>query len=397
MPPKEEKKNAKSRIETRSSTAMAELRESERSSGSSSEEDEVMEEENYYSDCNADQIAAACPCDCEKVNKGVLELVDTLTRRVSFLEKIIVRLSSSIEHTKDTVTNLQSHSMKDNLIISGIKESDNEDAEAEVINFVTSKLGVELKNEEIVKAHRLGDNNNTSGARPLVVKFNNGRKKEAILSKTMKLKGKKGHNDKPLFISTQQPEAIVEREKKRRFKLKQLHAENNKRPKAQRAEIRVSHGKILMNNSVVQPKVCTPTLSEMLDVDEDKCKKMNAVKFVRTNDITDSGSTFFAYACPVKSIPEVRTAYLKAKLINPDSADVMASYSITYQNGKKVEDYLDDKEVGSGSRIFSAIQEKKMTNVAVFVVRYWNRTHIGQKRFKHIKDSALAALTKVAN
>lgn len=336
-----------------------------------------------------------CSCDCENQNRLVLDQVETLKNRIHFLEQLVVKLSNSQLHTKDIVTNLQSHSMRDNIIISGVSERQNEDAEDEVVNFINNKLEVEFDKNDIVRAHRTGDRSTSKGARPIVVKISDGRKKDKILKNSNKLKGVKGHNGKPLFVSSQQPEAIVEKDKQRRFKLKQLHAENNLKPTAQKQNIKVVNGKIMVGNEVQKPRLSVPTIDEMLNVNDESKQRMKAVKFVRSEDILDDGSIFFSYACPVNSVNDVRTAYLKAKMVNPGSADVMAAYSVTYDNGKKLEEYFDDREVGAGSRIYSAIQMKGQSNCAVFVVRYWNRTHIGPRRFKHIKDSALAALNKL--
>ena len=52
--------------------------------------------------------------------------------------------------------------------------------------------------------------------------------------------------------------------------------------------------------------------------------------------------------------------------------------------------------MGGSFKILEVLKDKKVTNVAVFVVREYGGSHIGPKRFTHISESAVKVLKKMA-
>ena len=210
-----------------------------------------------------------------------------------------------------------------------------------------------------------------------------------VMNNTDKLK-----NEKNIFVNHQQPEAIKEKDKKLRFQRRyqrELYKDEN-------IDIRIKKGHVHVGNQVIRDRVCTPSIQMMLSTTPDERKDVCRMKLSQSERVRDGGSVFQGYACHVSSYDDVQRAYTKIKLENPSSADVMCSFTVKdgYYGNKQQIELDDDKEHGSVSRIYTAIQQCKLENVAVFVVRYFDGSHIGHKRFEHIKTVASKALALLA-
>lgn len=347
-------------------------------------------------------VEMACSSDCDAQYKQACDditdlqnTVNDLSFTVNILKDLVIKQSNSLSYMSDKIVHLQRQSMKENVIITGVEESKDENPFDLAVDFIKNKVGVECYDEDIVKAHRVGisDSKSTS-PRPLVVKMADEYQKDEVLSSSKNLKNKKNSKGKGYFISQQEPEKFVEEKKHFRFKLRKLHEANKaKAPGEKKDDIKVIDGKIIWNNEVQKPRVKVPSAEDLLQpVNDDENEKMRRIKMVSSDEKTDKGSRFQAFACQIKSVADVRRAYLKMKYKHCSAADVMCSYSLKYTNGRQIDEYYDDREHGGGSRIYSAIQSGEYTNCAVFVVRYFYGTHLGGKRFKYIKDCADEAL-----
>ena len=94
-----------------------------------------------------------------------------------------------IETQEEKVDYLENQSRRDNLVFTGIKEKSGEtwdDCIDEVVK-VAEQIGVVLKKEDIVRAHRVNRKKKTP--RNIVAKFTSWRKKEEMLKNKRHLKG----------------------------------------------------------------------------------------------------------------------------------------------------------------------------------------------------------------
>ena len=139
-------------------------------------------------------------------------LTDRLVERVNLLENIVIKYERKCLYLEDRIIDLTARSMRDNVIISNVPEQENENSANVVTQFVNEKLNIDCS-EDIIRAHRIGTRNpENKSPRPLVAKLKS-LKKEEIMSNSNKLRGKRGAGNKPLFISTQEPEAYVQKQK----------------------------------------------------------------------------------------------------------------------------------------------------------------------------------------
>ncbi len=110
---------------------------------------------------------------------------------------------------KESILDIQTRSMRDNLVFSGIPEKTPDNPETEIKEFMITHLKLPpatVQNITFHRAHRLGKQRN-NGPRPIVAKFEHFKQKELVKSKGRELKGTDfGLND-------QYPREINERRK----------------------------------------------------------------------------------------------------------------------------------------------------------------------------------------
>lgn len=309
------------------------------------------------------------------------------------MEGIIIKLSKKLEYLEDNIVDLRSRSMQDNIIISNCPETPSGNSQAEMIKIIKDNLDVTVKPEEVYKAHRIGAPAHATEVnprpRPLVAKLNP-KAKDRVMKNTQKLTGKN------IYINQQKPEALKEKDKLLRFRVKMAKKRYREDvPHGQEAEVVTRNGKLYVNKQLKRYQVCTPSTEMILQTDHEERQRLSRLKMKSTDSIRDGGSCFYGYGLKAHSYDEVQRQYMKVKLQHPSADDVMCSFSIADEFGHQVVELHDDKECGGASRIFSAIQDAKATDVAIFVVRYFNGTHIGKKRFEHIKKAASDVLKKL--
>ncbi|XP_056099695.1 uncharacterized protein LOC130078197 [Rhinichthys klamathensis goyatoka] len=112
---------------------------------------------------------------------------------------------------QETILDIQSRSMRDNLIFSGIPESSTEDPEKSVKDFLINQLKLSPETVEHItfhRVHRLGQKHiNSTRSRPIIAKFEHFKQKVLVQRQGRQLKGTHyGLND-------QYPQEIIRRRK----------------------------------------------------------------------------------------------------------------------------------------------------------------------------------------
>lgn len=381
------------RIEERYST-------SRMMSESDSESDKSSQVVIHDSPMNDDVKSQTCDMKphCSDKYEELLHRLDSLEDRCKLLEKkcdfleadrdlhrdLLVKQSKKLLYLEERTVDIISRSMSDNILVTGCPEK-NSNPETDLMQFIKKNIGVEMKNSSIMKAHRTGPSRE-NGPRTLVAKLEPKTKDEILKKSSTELVNKKG-----LYINQQKPEALVEKSKQLRFRLKQTkirHQDVHPAP-----EVKIYNGEVYCNKQRVRNKTHCPSTKEILGLTHDDRAALKKMKFHKSNGIIDDGSTFVGYSRKVNNFDEVRRAYQAIKLQVADADDIMCSFNVKDSYGYPVLEYHDDAEHGGGSRILSAIQEAKAENTVVFVSRHFYGKHIGKKRFLHIQKSAADAIT----
>ena len=314
----------------------------------------------------------------------------SLKNSFNHLVGIVERQAVQIESLSQKVDKQTARSMRKNIVISGLVESedDTEDAKSIVQKFFKDEMQIE---PEINTAHRIGDKlPGKKTPRPMVTRLVSMEEKRKIFQNVKNLKGRKNSRGKAFFISDQLPESLAEERKKNSERIKQNKAKSTE----EQLDLKVRGGKLYVNNQLVRPPVSRPSIDECLNVESDEMKKMEKLKLVAGDIKKEDRSVFYSYAVKVSSMQDIRRAYKKTIIQDPRATHVMLAYRFE-QNGKSYSDYYDDGEYGGGFHMMKLITDCALNGLAVMTVRHYGGQHLGYKRFKLINDAAQSALYKL--
>lgn len=126
--------------------------------------------------------------------------IDTLTRDNKSLQHSVSTLTTQLtsvtaEHKtmKETILDLQSRSMRDNLVFTGIPEHSSDDPEKSVKDFMIQQLKLPTETVNHItfhRVHRIGQRNTTNNRpRPIVAKFEHFKQKQQVQRQGRQLKG----------------------------------------------------------------------------------------------------------------------------------------------------------------------------------------------------------------
>lgn len=316
-----------------------------------------------------------------------------VAQQLSLMQGMLQRISQQGSTTSAKINDLTKRGMEQNLLLYGIEEVEGrrENYRESVLNFLSNNLEIEIKPEEIWKAHRLGLRRD-GYVRPMVVKLAY-HIKERVMENLSKLKGKVDPvMKKPLFISEQVPEAITEAKKQLSARHKKLTEKNDALPRDQQKKIVVQNNKILINGELTDPEITTPQPSDLFMDHKQQCL-VNAInqQFVMTEPHHALNSEFIALAIKVNKVEQVRHAYKAAMQRFPAMDHVMMAYAFKENEEVKM-GHCDDGEHGGGQIIRKTMATTKAKDTAIFVVRRFGGLHMGPERFRSIEKVSLDAL-----
>ena len=134
---------------------------------------------------------------------------ETLRDSVKSLTEGMTKLSEDNKRMKESILDMQSRSMRDNLVFSGLPERAEEDPEATIKVFLQQSLKLPqetVKNITFHRVHRLGGKRPDSRRpRPIVAKFEHFKQKELVKSRGRELRGT------DFSVNDQFPKEILER------------------------------------------------------------------------------------------------------------------------------------------------------------------------------------------
>ena len=271
-----------------------------------------------------------------KIDGAITRINDLENTTIKKLEERVAALESSMTTTKDDVFTLKGfsqvqdkqvkqnkakildltqRSMSNNVLIHGITPDPNsreEDCKSVVVNFLQNKLQMEIKEEEIIVAHRMGKKISAK-PRTMVVRCDQGLRNR-IFNYTKNLKDLKNDSDDPYFNNPQLPEPLASEKRQGDDRLWSIRRQNAKIPEEQKdtrvkAEI---HNRVLYVNNVPQiTHIHPPTVQDIFEIDQKQQQKIDSIQYVYTEPQGEKNSSFCAIAMRVTSAAEVRLGYKK--------------------------------------------------------------------------------------
>lgn len=154
-------------------------------------------------------------------------------------------------------------------------------------------------------------------------------------------------------------------------------------------------GDLLVQGKRYEPPIAPPTIRQLVlpSTEEQRIDENIEIFEGATRDQNDS--IFVGYAARVKKMEQVEGAYREVRRAHPDATHVMCAFRFPGENPTKSFGMADDGENGGARRILAKINQEKMYNIAVYVVRYYGGTNLGPDRFSFIETVALSAISEL--
>ena len=312
-----------------------------------------------------------------------------ISMAVAILCAKVERNDITIARLNRQVTELKGHSMKNNLIFSFDKntqegrEIDGENCIAVVKQFLGNVMHVpDTKHMYIPVAHRLGKRS-PAYARSIVAKFPNALELDQVLKHSNRLRGTRH------YVQRQMPPDVIERKNFAidEFKAKRQDPQNNAKLVNEKLFIR---GKL-------QTQYQAHALSA-LTVDEHSSDH-EPPNITESDVILDSGSVFQSYAATVTTLNDV-SAVMNNVLQKPgiSSANhVVYAYRISGDSDSILENFCSDGDHGLGLELLKSMRSVDVIDTVCATTRTCdsNYIHLGKKRFQYIRDTATEALSKL--
>lgn len=312
------------------------------------------------------------------------EQVQQYQIKVDILSDIVSKQHREIEELKAQMIDQQARGMKNNIIISGIPENPNENCLRKVNQFIVDKLLIKDQLIPIEQAYRFG----TGRMRPMLVVLRHFKDKVKIFENVGNLKNQKVDGIQ-CFVASQLPEALNEN----RRRISECLTANKKVPIAKRLPYSAKKGELLFKNKPIEPRVWTPTPREMLKLTDAEMEHLNGIRLTEGVYEEHEESVFRSYATKVTDPSEAREAYKKLKLMHGEATHIACAYKFDKVQPPQNVGGCDDGEYGASRALQQVITEKGVSNVIVFMVRYYGGKKLGPLRFDLMKKTVESALT----
>lgn len=318
-----------------------------------------------------------------------------VAKQLIVMQGMLQKFAQQGQATNTKVLDLTKRGMEQNLIIHGLEEVDPKSKELckeTTITFLKNHLEIDVLPNDIWKAHRMGGRYQRGKVQPMIIKVAY-HVKELIMENVSKLKDQTNDTTgKPLFISEQIPEGVMEAKKQTSACLKTLKDANEKLSDAQKKKIQIQNDRILIDGVLDEPEVRPPQPSDLfLYTEKQKQVDLMYSKTVMTEPVEVKNSQFVGLAVNTKSIKEVNLAYTAIAQQFPSMDHIMAAYSL--KEGETIKHgHCDDFERGGGSAIRKVMAEQRARDTTIFVIRKYGGLHLGLDRFSLIKQIAKDSL-----
>ena len=275
-------------------------------------------------------------------------------------------------------------SMRNNLMIQGIEEDDdetNENVKQLVTDFFSQSMKIKRK-ISILSAKRIGN----QLPRVIQVTLENVKDKGVIYKHSKNLKYLRNNNDDPYFINDHLPLGMQEEQRKKRGIIK-----NDKTlPDNDRADFTWKKGELFINNKQYRDPVVPPTIEQVITPMEGG----EEVVINKGETQKNEGCRFTGYSAEIKTIHDVKKAYIKVRKNHPEALSIMCAYRIPGTDHSRLQNYQDDGEAGGGRVLFQLLLTSDIMHRAIYVVRHFGNKHLGPSRFESIQAAARSAIMR---
>ena len=332
--------------------------------------------------------------DVSQLQSDVLKLTNDLTKVKTDLQICQVKLAESsgasvrqqqmIEESKDDIEEMKGKMNRDQLRIRGIVENKDEDCVTKVGEFFKNILEIE-KNIEIVDAFRVGQGKN----RPILVFLKNSRDKKWVFGNVKKLADVTNELNNPYNISDQ----LTAKKNAERNRRRQV-VRKNKDTAGEQLAVAIERNELKVEGSVYKKAVQPPPLRRILLASNDERRERLKIDPVKGNSIWVEHQEFIAFTAAVRTLEEVNNIYTKLRALYTDARHIVCAFNLPHRLFHTHQDFFDDDEHSGGAFLLQLLTEANIVNRVLFVVRRYNGTHIGSKRYDAMRNAVKSALTR---
>ena len=316
-----------------------------------------------------------------------------LRARMHMSENRIMHLETEVSDIKSKALDIQSRSMKDNIVFQGLPELRGENTRSVLSKFMIETMKIhpahfkmrdfiECSDEDVIwihRCHRFGQAGTGGKPRPIVAKLITGR--SCILRHTKNLAGTK------FFVSVQLPPEIAESKKKLSHLFKSAR-NDGKRPHY------VGRGDaLLVGNQVFRPPVAPPCQTQASDI----LAGMKDMDIRASEVIEEKDNIFMAHVATIKTPQEIINSVIAIRNNHHSlSTATHNMYAARIQVGAKIQEFTDDDgEHGGAAVILRELQAANIINKIVIVTRRYSGNHLGTKRFEIISHCTRSVIGTV--
>ena len=151
-----------------------------------------------------------------------------------------------------------------------------------------------------------------------------------------------------------------------------------------------------MEGDKVRPDLVVPTPDEVTMLSDNHEQYLSLKpRFQGVDKHEVKHSMFFSYAFPCSKKSDVEDAYVWVRLQHLSATHVSCRARLSVSGDQFIEIGQDDGETQAELKIGEAITSAKLSNVAVFVVRYYGGVHLNKDRLPNIVHCARVACSKL--
>ena len=323
--------------------------------------------------------------------KGVSDLLTSMKAQINGvvvqnreIQDVVIRQSQELKECKSEILKLKQRSMNTNIIIRGLVKGKEETWLTTVKAFFKNVM--EIGELELLDAFKLGK----SPYSPVLVTTQDVNDKMLILKNAKKLKDKVNKYDKPYRVDEQLPPELREKKiRARHLMTTNYHKEGNEQLRMER-----KNGELYVEGLPYVKAVQPPSVREILKASKETRLKRAKTNVAEGSPIDLNNSRFIGYSAIVKDLEEVNAAYARIKADHIGARHVICAFRIPNTAYHTHQDYFEDDEHGAGRTLLKALVTSNIMHRAIFVVRYYDGTHVGPDRFRSILDAAKDAVIK---
>ena len=298
---------------------------------------------------------------------------------------VVIRKDQELQECKTEIDQIRTR-LDDNILkISGIVESKGEDCKKQVAAFFKNIM--QIKGDiAVYDAHRIGKGDN----RAMRIVLQNPRDKGRIYANASNLKDVKNNLDKSYFLYDQ----LTAKKKAHKDRQRQLFGANKNMSVAEQLDMQFKKGELLIENQPYVKSIKPPSCREILQASREvRVERLNQ-KLERGEIVNVEGQKFIGYSYPVKTLKEVNVAYAKVRAIHTDARHCICACRLAGRDFHNKQEYFEDDEHNAGQFLLKLLEESDIMNRVLVVARIYDGTHIGERRFRAMRDAAASAVDK---